>query len=124
MSETPFESVEPYLDLGLPVLIGSEPLITAGIARGAIGTVSGMAAAFPDVVRDGLDAADDAAAARLTELRTAMESSGQFIAAAKHVLGVRGVPVGAAMRAPMRLLTEEEAAALDAKVEAFLPTPA
>jgi dihydrodipicolinate synthase/N-acetylneuraminate lyase len=124
VSETPFESVEPYLDLGLPVLIGSEPLITAGIARGAIGTVSGMAAAFPDVVRGALDAADDAATARLSELRTSMESSGQFIAAAKHVLGVRGVPVGPAMRAPMRVLTEDEATALDAKIEAFLPTPA
>ena len=56
VSESPFERVEPYLDLGLPVLIGSEPLIAAGLARGAIGTVSGMAAGFPDVVRAALDA--------------------------------------------------------------------
>src|SRR5688572_18719420 len=60
VSESPFERVEPYLELGLPVLIGSEPLIAAGVARGALGTVSGMAAAFPDVVRAGLDAADTA----------------------------------------------------------------
>ena len=104
MSESPFDRVEPYLDLGLPVLIGNEPLIPAGLARGAIGTVSGMSAAFPDVVRAGVDAADDAAAARLSALRTTLEASGQFIAAAKHVLGMRGVPVTTGMRAPLRAL--------------------
>jgi dihydrodipicolinate synthase/N-acetylneuraminate lyase len=123
VSEAPFEAVEPYLDLGLPVLIGNEPLISAGVARGAIGAVSGMAAAFPDVVRAGLDAADGAAAARLGILRSAMEESGQFIAAAKHVLGMRGVPVSAGMRAPLRRLTDAEAHALEAGVADFLATP-
>jgi dihydrodipicolinate synthase/N-acetylneuraminate lyase len=125
VSEAPFERVEPYLDLGLPVLIGSEPLIPAGVARGAIGSVSGMSAAFPDVVRTALDEPDEEAGARLARLRGAMEGSGQFIAAAKHVLGTRGVPVGPSMRAPMRGLTVEEAAALEAAVAGFLvPTPA
>jgi dihydrodipicolinate synthase/N-acetylneuraminate lyase len=126
VSESPFERVEPYLDLGLPVLIGSEPLITAGVARGALGTVSGMAAAFPDVVRAGLDAADEGAALRLGELRKALEASGQFIAAAKHVLGRRGVPVRPGMRAPLRTLTPDEAMALETAVASFLPagTPA
>jgi dihydrodipicolinate synthase/N-acetylneuraminate lyase len=41
-----------------------------------------------------------------------MEDSGQFIAAAKHVLGSRGVPVGPATRAPLRRLTDDEAASL------------
>ena len=95
VSEAPFERVEPYLELGLPVLIGNEPLIADGIARGAIGTVSGMSAAFPDVVRTALDAADAPAMERLRSLRIAMEESSQFIAAAKHVLGLRGVPVRA-----------------------------
>jgi dihydrodipicolinate synthase/N-acetylneuraminate lyase len=112
VSESPFERVEPYLELGLPVLIGNEPLIAAGVARGAIGTVSGMAAAVPDLVRDALDTADDASMARLTEIRSAMEASGQFIAAVKHVLGRRGVPVTPGMRAPLRPLTEIEAAEL------------
>ena len=121
VSESPFERVEPYLELGLPVLIGNEPLIAAGIARGAIGTVSGMAAAFPDVVRAGLDAADEAAAGRLAELRRLMEASGQFIAAAKHILGIRGVAVGPGMRAPLRRLTADEGAALEAATATFLP---
>lgn len=123
VSESPFDRVEPYLELGLPVLIGNEPLIPAGVARGAIGTVSGMAAAFPDVVRAALDAADDAAGARLAELRAAMEASGQFIAAAKHVLGARGVPVGPAMRAPLRALTHEEAGALGRALEPLVARP-
>lgn len=120
VSESPFERVEPYLDLGLPVLIGSEPLLPSGIARGAIGAVSGMASAFPDVVREALDVADEAAGQRLLSLRTAMEASGQFIAAAKHVLGMRGVPVTHGMRAPMRSLTASEAAHLESSVAGFL----
>ena len=121
VSEAPFDRVAPYFELGLPVLIGSEPLITAGLERGALGTVSGMAAAFPDVVRAGLDAGDDDAATRLAELRRAMEASGQFIAAAKHVIGARGVPVGPGMRAPLRRLTAAEATSLDKAVATFLP---
>ena len=120
VSESPFEMVAPYLGLGLPVLIGSEPLIAEGIAGGAIGTVSGMAAAFPDVVRSALDAGGPAATARMRSLRSAMEESGQFIAAAKHVLGRRGVDVGPGMRAPLRMLRADEAAALEAAVAAFL----
>jgi 4-hydroxy-tetrahydrodipicolinate synthase len=123
VSESPFDRVEPYLELGLPVLIGNEPLIPAGVARGAIGTVSGMAAAFPDVVRAALDGADEAAGARLAELRAAMEARGQFIAAAKHVLGARGVPVGPTVRAPLRGLTHEEAAALGRALEPLVARP-
>ena len=124
VSESPFERVEPYLELGLPVLIGNEPLIPAGVARGAIGTVSGLAAAFPDVVREALDDADDAAGIRLAELRASVEASGQFIAAMKHVLGLRGVPVGTGMRAPLRRLTPQEGDRLERTVEAFAARPA
>ena len=125
VSEAPFERVVPYLELGLPVLIGNEPLIAHGIARGAIGTVSGMSAAFPDVVRAALDAADAPAMERLQSLRIAMEASGQFIAAAKHVLGVRGVAVREDLRAPLRPMGPKQAAALEGAIAAFLePVPA
>ena len=112
VSESPFERVEPYLQLDLPVLVGSEPLIPAAVARGAAGSVSGLAAAFPDVVRAALDRADAEAEARLTGLRSAMEAQ-PFIASTKHVLARRGVPVRPDMRAPMRPLTPAEASALD-----------
>jgi dihydrodipicolinate synthase/N-acetylneuraminate lyase len=49
-----------------------------------------------------------------------MEAGGQIIAAAKHVLALRGVPVSPAMRAPLRSLTDAEAAALDAAATPFL----
>ena len=116
VSESPFDQVEPYLDVGLPVLIGNEPLIPAGLARGAIGSVSGMAAAFPDVVRAALDHPEEATV-QLSAVRAAMEASGQFIAAAKHVVGRRGVPVDRGMRAPLRRLTDAETRALDAATE-------
>ncbi len=112
VSESPFERVEPYLDLGLPVLIGSEPLISRGLARGAIGTVSGLSAAFPDVVRANLDAADEGAAQRLGELRAALDAVG-LIAGAKYVLGRRGLPVTTGMRAPLRPLGADQARELD-----------
>jgi len=124
VSESPFDRVEPYLDLGLPVLIGSEPLIPAGLARGAIGAVSGMAAAFPDVVRAALDDPTDEATARLVAVRSAMEAGGQFIAAAKEILRLRGVPVGGDVRAPLRRLTTAEADRLEGDIGAFLdPRP-
>ena len=112
VSESPFEKVEPFLDLGLPVYVGSEPLIPAAMARGALGAVSGLAAAFPDVVRAALDAPDAVAEARLQKLRGAMEQH-PFIASVKHVLARRGVPINPDMRAPMRRLSEAEVAALD-----------
>ncbi|MEP6807747.1 MAG: dihydrodipicolinate synthase family protein, partial [Chloroflexota bacterium] len=112
VSESPFVKVEPFLDLGLPVYIGSEPLIPVAVARGALGAVSGLAAAIAEVVRAALDQPDTAAEARLRTLRSAMEAH-PFIAAVKHVLGRRGIPIRPDMRAPLRPLTEPEAAALD-----------
>jgi dihydrodipicolinate synthase/N-acetylneuraminate lyase len=120
VSESPYERVAPYLELGLPVLIGSEPLIAAGVADGALGTVSGMAAAFPDAVRAALDVADEPAMGRLRDLRGAMEAGGQLIAAAKHALGRRGVPVRPDLRAPLRPLTAVEAEAFEAAADAYL----
>lgn len=120
VSESPFERVAPYLELGLPVLIGNEPLIPAGMAAGAIGSVSGMAAAFPDVARAALDDPSPAAGARLRELRAALEASGQFIAAAKWALGRRGLAIASDVRPPLRGLTAGEAASLQVALEPFL----
>lgn len=122
VSESPFEKLEPYLALGLPVFVGSEPLIVPALSRGALGAVSGLAAAFPDVVRAALDQPDVAAEARLAALRSAMEGQ-PFIASVKHVLGRRGVPVRADMRAPMRPLTEDEGARLDAALAGLEALP-
>jgi dihydrodipicolinate synthase/N-acetylneuraminate lyase len=114
VSEPSFEAVAPYLELDLPVFVGSEPLIPAALGRGATGSVSGMAAAFPDVVRAVLDQPDGAGEQRLRSVRGALEASGQFIAAVKHVLGRRGIDVRPDMRAPLRRLSADEALVLDA----------
>ena len=54
-----------------------------------------------------------------------MEASGQLIAAAKHVLGLRGVAVRADTRAPLRPLEPAQAAALEVAVAPYLaPAPA
>ncbi len=125
VSESPWASVEPYLGLGLPVFVGQEPLIPRALAAGAVGAVSGLAAAFPEAVRAVLDSPDATGEARLEALRRAMESSGgPFIAAVKHVIRARGVPVSPALRPPMRSLTPEESARLDAAVASETPTAA
>ncbi len=118
VSESPFEKVEPYLGLGLPVYVGSEPLIPPAVARGAAGAVSGLAAAFPEVVRAALDNPDAAAEQRLRALRNVMEAQ-PFIASVKHVLARRGVPINPDMRAPMRRLTDDEGSRLDAALAAL-----
>jgi len=118
VSEAPFERLEPYLGVGLPVLVGNEPLIPRALERGAVGSVSALAAAFPDVVRTALDAPAGAAEA-LAKLRSTMEAQ-PFIAAIKHVLARRGVPVRPDMRAPLRSLMRDEAARLDAALDLIL----
>ena len=124
VSESPWERLEPYLDLGLPVLVGNEPMIPRAMARGALGSVSGMAACLPEVVRAALDGPDEAAGQVLRDVRSTLEAAGQFVAAAKYLLGRRGVPVKPDMRAPLRRLTAEESRALDEASRAFLePAP-
>lgn len=120
VSEQPWSAVEPYLSAGVPVLVGNEPLIPQALAAGAYGAVSGLAAAFPEVVAEALADPTPAAGDRLRTLRDACEASGQFIAAAKHVLGLRGVPVAPAVRAPLRPLLPAELAQLTRDVEPLL----
>ncbi|HET7758627.1 MAG TPA: dihydrodipicolinate synthase family protein [Gaiellaceae bacterium] len=112
VSDKPFEALEPYLLDGLDVFVGAEELLVAGMGRGAVGTVSGLASAFPErivaLVRDG---ERDVGA-----LRTALERF-PFQAALKYVLGRRGVPVREDMRAPLRTLRDDEKRELDAWLE-------
>ena len=117
MSEAPFDRVAPYLELGLPVFVGSEPLIPQGMAAGAAGSVSGLAAAFPEIVRAVVDAPDDAGAARLRELRDAVERH-PFQAALKAALAARGVPVSTDVRAPLDGLDADGFADVRALVDA------
>jgi len=118
VSDSPWERVQPYLLEGLDVFIGAETLIGRGLAGGAAGAVSGLAASFPDavvaLVRDrGPDAGE-----RAVSLRTALQRL-PFHAASKTALGLRGVPVSAEVREPLRGLTEAEHAEVERIVAAW-----
>ena len=97
VSNQPFEAVEPYLIEGLDVFIGAETLVEHGVERGAVGSVSGLAAAFPEGG---------------AEKRAVLERF-PFQSALKTVLGLRGLPVHPEVRAPLRPLTTEERAELE-----------
>lgn len=109
VSDRPFEAVEPYLLEGLDVFVGAEELVRAGIERGAAGAVSGLGSVFPERVVALLRGEDG----DVGSLRAALDRF-PFHAAAKYVLGRRGVPVREDVRAPLRRLLETEKRELDA----------
>jgi dihydrodipicolinate synthase/N-acetylneuraminate lyase len=102
VSNQPFEAVEPYLIQGLDVFIGAETLVDRGLERGAAGSVSGLAAAFPE----GGDPTKRAFLERFP-----------FHAALKTVIGLRGVPVREDVRAPLRTLMAGERAEVEQWLE-------
>jgi dihydrodipicolinate synthase/N-acetylneuraminate lyase len=101
VSDAPLHRVEPYLQLGLDVFIGAEPVIRAGLERGAVGAVSGVAAAFPEAVT-ALVAEPTSERAALVESLRAELGRLPFQAAVKAALRLRGVPVREDVRAPLR----------------------
>jgi 4-hydroxy-tetrahydrodipicolinate synthase len=109
---------EPYLLEGLDVFVGPEGLIQRGIARGAVGVVSGLAAAFPEVVAQAIADPSEEGTAIAGRLREEVQRF-PFHAALKHVLARRGVPVRMDVRRPLRTLDGNERRALDAALEAF-----
>jgi N-acetylneuraminate lyase len=118
VSDSPWERLEPYLLEGLDVFVGAEALLERGLATGAAGAVSGLAASFPDavvpIVRDRIAEAGEMA----TELRGRLQRF-PFHAASKTVLGLRGVPVSPEVRAPLRGLTDVERSEVERIVAAW-----
>ena len=104
VSDAPFEKVRPYLLGGLDVFVGAEALLGEGLAAGAAGGVSGLAAAFPEVVADAVRTGDSR---RAGELRAQLERFPRH-AALKLVLQARGVPIEDEVRAPLRRLVKRE----------------
>jgi dihydrodipicolinate synthase/N-acetylneuraminate lyase len=81
------------------------------MAGGAIGAVSGLAAAFPELVAELVRAPTAEGAARLGALRAAVDRH-PFQAALKALLALQGVPIRRDVRAPLRDLSEHELAQL------------
>ena len=111
VSDKPWEALAPYLVEGLDVFVGAEALVARGLSAGAAGAVSGLAAAFPEVVSALVRDRTPELAAEAERLRGALDAS-VFQAAAKAVVGRRGVPLRPDVRRPLRQLTEQELAEL------------
>jgi dihydrodipicolinate synthase/N-acetylneuraminate lyase len=113
VSDQPFEAVEPYLLDGLDVFIGQEPLTLEGMKAGAVGAVSGLATAWPEVVARLVHERDEAAHERVTVLRDQVTGL-PFHGALKAVLVDRGVLTSDDVRSPLRHLTPAERATVTA----------
>ena len=111
VSDTPFDAVELYLEDDWDVFVGSEPLVRAGMERGAVGAVSGLATAWPSVVAALVHDHSPEAHLRVTELRERLEGI-PFQAALKQVLVDEGILPRADVRSPLRGLTLEERTAV------------
>jgi dihydrodipicolinate synthase/N-acetylneuraminate lyase len=115
VSDRTWEELTAYLIEGLDVFVGFEGLIQPARAEGAVGAVSALASAFPEIVAAAVRGEDVDPGA----LRAQIDRYPRH-AALKHVLARRGVPIREDVRAPLRGLTSEERAALDAELEPVL----
>ena len=120
VSDTPWERFMPYLLEGLDVFVGPESLIPEGLAAGAVGAVSALASAFPELVAA---AVRDPGGVDLGPVRAALERF-PLQTAAKIVVARRGVPMQPDVRRPLRTLTEEERTELETWLESSSPAPA
>jgi len=120
VSDTPWERFAPYLLEGLDIFVGPEALIPQGLAGGAVGAVSALASAFPELVAQ---AVRNPESADLGPVRTALERF-PLQAAAKVVVARRGVPLGPDVRRPLRMLTDAERTELETWLESSSPAPA
>jgi dihydrodipicolinate synthase/N-acetylneuraminate lyase len=120
VSDTPWERFAPYLLEGLDIFVGPESLIPRGLAAGAVGAVSALASAFPELI---VAAVRHPETADLGPVRTALERF-PLQAAAKLVVARRGVPVGPEVRRPLRMLTDAEQIELERWLESSSPVPA
>jgi dihydrodipicolinate synthase/N-acetylneuraminate lyase len=108
VSNQPFDQVAPYLIEGLDVFVGAESLVLQGLEQGAAGAVSGLAAAFPELVaRLVRERSGDVGEAR------AMLERFPFQAALKVCLAFRGLPIREDVRPPLRTLTRAERTELE-----------
>jgi dihydrodipicolinate synthase/N-acetylneuraminate lyase len=107
VSDSPWDKVAPYLLEGLDVFVGAEALLVEGLAAGAAGAVSGLAASFPDAVVPLVREPTPETGERAAAVRASLGRL-PFHAASKTALGLRGVPVSAEVSAPLRSLTDAE----------------
>jgi dihydrodipicolinate synthase/N-acetylneuraminate lyase len=119
VSEAPWERFEPYLIDGLDIFVGPEALIDRGLAGGAIGAISALASALPELVVSAVRERTPEATACAAAARAALEQF-PMPAALKTVCALRGVPISGAVRAPRRSLDAAERSQLEGIVRGLL----
>lgn len=119
VSDAPFDRAAPYLRTGLDVFIGAEGNLREGLRAGAVGAVSGVAAAFPEAVSALVREPGPERAALVDSLRVVL-SAYPFQASVKAALGLRGLPVRPDVRAPLQPLAAHAREALRAELERAL----
>jgi dihydrodipicolinate synthase/N-acetylneuraminate lyase len=119
VSDAPLDRLEPYLLEGLDIFVGAESLISAGMERGAKGSVSALATAFPELVAAAVRAPTHERSAQLAELRDGLEAFPRH-AALKRILRLRGVPIREDVRPPLRGLDDGEREALESWAPAWV----
>jgi dihydrodipicolinate synthase/N-acetylneuraminate lyase len=117
VSDSPFEHVAPYLVPGLDVFIGAEELIHQGLAGGAAGAVSGLAAALPELTVRAVRSGSTEDAATAGRARASLQRFPSH-ATLKHILRWRGVSIGPTVRAPLRALDVGEIHELESLLSA------
>jgi dihydrodipicolinate synthase/N-acetylneuraminate lyase len=121
VSETPWERFEPYLIEGLDIFVGPEALIDRGLAGGAIGCISALASALPELVVAAVREGTAESTARAAAARVSLERF-PMPAALKTVCALRGVPIGGTVRPPLRGLDEAERSELETALRGILET--
>jgi dihydrodipicolinate synthase/N-acetylneuraminate lyase len=119
VSEAPWERFSPYLLEGLSIFVGPEALIVRGLASGAVGAISALATALPELVVRAVREPSEEAAEAVGAARKTIEQF-PMPAALKAVLRLRGVTIEPDVRAPLRELEPAELAALRTAVEPYL----
>ena len=120
VSDPTLEEVQRYLLPGLEIMVGAESLVLDGIARGAVGAVSGLAGALPRHVVDAVGAGAGARPSPLGALRSGLERF-PFHAAGKLTLIAQQVRIDPSVRAPLRRLTAVERTELKLVAGGVLP---
>ena len=123
VSNRPLEAVAPYLDEGLDVFVGAEELALDALEAGAAGVVSGLAAAYPELVARLVRERTPAVGRQVADLRARLEQL-PFHAALKHVVHRRGALPHTDVRRPLRALADGERKELDTWLESSLRAPA
>jgi dihydrodipicolinate synthase/N-acetylneuraminate lyase len=113
ISDKPWESISRYLLPGLDIFVGAEGQVARALEHGAAGAMSGVAAAYPELIAQLVHDPSQERSDQAERLLARLESL-PFQAAVKTVATRRGAPIGLDVRAPLRGLRPAELALLPA----------